>query len=365
MHDRQLQFRQSKIYLYGAGKIGHEVVKKIGYEVAGIFDKNYKQLQCLDNILIMNPIDIMKLNPENSILIFSVGMDVASLIMPVMEKLGWTRNINYFYYLDFIQHNLAEYLFWKKGEVYVQDFTISITTKCSLKCKNCSQQLYRIKNRVDRSIDELKTDLIKIFEHIDYIDSLAIIGGEPFTHQKLDVFLKELVRYRKKYGNCRVVTNATILPSSDILMFMKEHDICLELTKYSLVQSKIEAIIHECEEFHVPYVVNEHEYWLNMWDAISVRSDDEGEWLFKNCVTNNHCAGMVNGFITACTCSFMYMLGENNVFEDDSLDLYQIQSKENVFRYLSGNIKCLEGCKRCNGLYGVNDRKILPGEQLE
>ena len=365
MRDRVSIFRNSKIYLYGAGKIGHEVTVELKNDIDGIFDRRYEELRTLNGIPIMNPAEIMNLNPVDSILIFSVGMNVADSIMQLVEGLGWVRNINLYYYSDFMQNNLMEYYLGRKNKLYIPDFTISITTKCSLKCKNCSQQLHRIKDKSDRNINDLKKDLSNLFRYVDYVDNLAIIGGEPFAHSKLNIFLKELVKYRSKYKKCRIVTNATILPSKDILIFMAQNNIYLELTRYNVAQSKIEVITKQCKDFNVQYNISDHEYWLEMWNETPKLNDDEVNWIFKNFVVKNHCAGMINGYITVCTCAFMYMLGKDNFCESDYLDLYKTQSKETILEYLSANMAWLTGCKYCNGLYGINDKKILVGEQLK
>ena len=44
MRDRVSIFRNSKIYLYGAGKIGHEVTVELKNDIDGIFDRRYEEL---------------------------------------------------------------------------------------------------------------------------------------------------------------------------------------------------------------------------------------------------------------------------------------------------------------------------------
>lgn len=146
---------------------------------------------------------------------------------------------------------------------------------------------------------------------------------------------------------------------------MAQNNIYLELTRYNVAQSKIEVITKQCKDFNVQYNISDHEYWLEMWNETPKLNDDEVNWIFKNCVVKNHCAGMINGYITVCTCAFMYMLGKDNFCESDYLDLYKTLSKETILEYLSANMAWLTGCKYCNGLYGINDKKILVGEQLK
>ena len=83
----------------------------------------------------------------------------------------------YFIFQNFLQNIFLNITFIKKKYLYIRDFAICITTKCSLKCLKCSQQLHQMKNKTDRNIDDLKNDLLCLFQYVDYIENLAIIGG--------------------------------------------------------------------------------------------------------------------------------------------------------------------------------------------
>ena len=339
--DRRLTFKNSKLYLYGAGKMGHEIAANLKYGIAGFFDRKYKEIDEINKIPVMNPADILMLDPRECILIVSIGLDEAGFIIQTLEKMvGWERNRNLFYCTDFMQNNYTEYMYSFGGVLNIPDFTLSVTTKCSLRCANCSQQLYKIKEQSNRNFLDLKTDLWHLFQLIDHIDRLAIVGGEPFMHPDLDLFLKELVKYHDKYDNCRIVTNATIIPSKSLLEFMSQNNIELELTDYNVPQSKIESIADCCRNHNVSYHINSHLFWLKMWNEVPEMRNYETEWIFQNCISANHCAGMVSGYITICICAFMYMLGGDTFYENNYLDLYK-RGCFKIFIWRKGTFGCL------------------------
>lgn len=117
LKDRIAVFQNSKLYLYGAGAIGRQIVTELNYGIDGIFDRRYEELHILNEIPVINTAEILKLNPQKSVLVFSVGMNIANAIMQTLERReGWERNRNLFYYSDFIQNHLAEYKFARGGE---------------------------------------------------------------------------------------------------------------------------------------------------------------------------------------------------------------------------------------------------------
>ena len=114
--DRILIFHNSKIYLYGAGKMGHEIAANLKYSIAGFFDRKYKEIDEINKIPVMNPADILMLDPRECILIVSIGLDEAGFIIQTLEKMvGWERNRNLFYCTDFMQNNYTEYMYSRGG----------------------------------------------------------------------------------------------------------------------------------------------------------------------------------------------------------------------------------------------------------
>lgn len=66
----------------------------------------------------------------------------------------------------------------KKVTIPYMDF--SITTKCTLQCKYCTQWQPYIKNKRNFSLDEIDIWLKKMYDNIDECIFVTILGGSHF-----------------------------------------------------------------------------------------------------------------------------------------------------------------------------------------
>ena len=75
----------------------------------------------------------------------------------------------------------------------------------------------------DRKIEEVKKDIDIVFQYIDELSLLVLVGGEPLLY----VPMGELVtyigeKYKSKIGKVLVITNGTIIPDKSLCeIFLK------------------------------------------------------------------------------------------------------------------------------------------------
>ena len=86
-----------------------------------------------------------------------------------------------------------------------------VTTRCSLRCKYCSNLMPYFKHPKDFDAEFLKDSIDKLLDVADEINEIRVIGGEAFVYKDLAVVLNFLVS-NPRICHVNVFTNATILP---------------------------------------------------------------------------------------------------------------------------------------------------------
>jgi len=94
------------------------------------------------------------------------------------------------------------------GKLVFPVATFVINQKCTLKCKHCGQYInhYPQKDRINFEFKRIKTDIDRIFDAVDAIGYVSIIGGEPLLHPALNDII-DLVLAKPNFGVLGITTN--------------------------------------------------------------------------------------------------------------------------------------------------------------
>ena len=167
--------------------------------------------------------------------------------------------------LERYTNSLQEFMLWRRGSflpphkknAYVKKFVeeeqerfhtqgffslpsvqFAITTRCTLRCRDCSVMIPRFAKggagHHEMSFDRFRENLDSLLGAVDHIRSLLILGGEPLLHKEL----ADMVAYaasQEKIGLVDVVTNCTIVPSEDLLAAIApyRHKVFFGLSNYT------------------------------------------------------------------------------------------------------------------------------------
>lgn len=90
--------------------------------------------------------------------------------------------------------------------------TITVTHRCTLKCKLCASYSPFFSPTPHFDIDLLKRTVDAYFETVDFVDKFTMSGGEPLCHSELDWLVTHLHRYASQIGTAEIITNGTLVP---------------------------------------------------------------------------------------------------------------------------------------------------------
>lgn len=87
------------------------------------------------------------------------------------------------------------------------------TFVCTLRCRMCSNHMPEFHNPPKASVEEMKSDIDKLFQLFDKIEWLQFVGGEIFTHKHLDEVFEYCKKYSSQFDRLIIETNATLMPT--------------------------------------------------------------------------------------------------------------------------------------------------------
>lgn len=124
-----------------------------------------------------------------------------------------------------------------KNKIVIPFMDLSVTTRCTLNCRDCSQWIPYIKDKELFSGKEIITNLEYLFQFVDYIHMISPLGGEGFLNTELNKILAYLIQKsnEKKIGYIRLVTNGTIFPTKETLSYLNHPKVSILISDYGSV----------------------------------------------------------------------------------------------------------------------------------
>ena len=186
---------------------------------------------------------------------------------------------------------LAVYIRLWCGKVDMPYFEVVLTTRCTMRCKNCGNlmQYFSPKNQYTCSIENILKTLETIFEAVDSVGFVQILGGEPLLFKDI-VKVVERLDKEPKVRSFGIVTNGTIKPKQDLLIALsKSNKFCFDISDYRSspnlkVRLYYEEIIDLLKRYNIPYSMKfENEPLTSWWDFGKIyKRNREKEGNIKN-----------------------------------------------------------------------------------
>lgn len=370
----------SKVVLFGFGeraKNNIEIIKKY-YEIICILDSNKEK--CGNKY---NDIDVKWINEadkeikEHKIIIMSTA-NIASDMAKQLSKYGLVE------YKDFCR--LEEWLFeneWKRNrKLYLPNINTSIISRCTLKCKNCCMLVPYHKKEVEYTIFDFQYNIDLLFNYIDYVGQINIMGGEPLLNKDLEEMLEWIcLKYKEKMGKIIIDSNGTVLPSKNLLKICSQYKAKIAFAigdytdevPYKARLNEVLALLKESEiEYQTyDYLTYEKLQWRDMgFPAYNypVQKGKEREHM----LSCNPCNTLNDGKFYYCQSLWIAnRCGLYNEKEEDYVDLKSLSKetgKLDIIRFCRGEISSKKGfmnlCAICGGFGPDNDKFVKAGIQI-
>ena len=358
MYDRWKDVRQFAIFGFGhVCKRSIEEAKKFA-AVSAIYDNDATLAGQVFHGVPIKPFDGAK--REEKVLIAAHY----EAIKRQLEGCG-LKEYEDFYALD----KYLSVMHWHRhGKIYASELHMSITTKCTLQCKKCNMFMANYEAPAHLDGDVIREDFASLFSAVDYVETLALLGGEPFLYPDLGALITYLHdTYHEKYGVMELITNGTILPDAALRKILKEKKIFLRISDYSAAipyAERLAALKATLDAEGIPYYSNQSLTWLDFGfpDKPLHLPDDK---VYQHMI---ECSPAFKGINDKKIyfCHVVWSANRCGLYAEKETDAYPLEKGRSaeLVDYLIGVMKAPVGlCQYCAGCSDKNKSVIPIAEQ--
>jgi organic radical activating enzyme len=220
---------------------------------------------------------------------------------------------------------------------------INILDHCNLKCKGCDH-FACIADEHFVSVEQIQKDVNRLSKIMssDYIVSIGVMGGEPLLHPDLLLILR-VIRKAFPLAIIRLTTNGILLmkQEDEFWKCCNDNRITIVNTKYpiNLPYEEIEKKANE-KNVYYKYFEGTELSKKSFKKQIDLNGKNDIVKSFAHCIISNYGNFLMEGKLYSCPFSCQAARIFNKKFnlnlhlsEDDYLDIYKVNNKEEIFEF--------------------------------
>lgn len=268
--ENQEKFRH--IYIFGAGLIGANLIALMqAYGILmGFIDNDVQKQRNGYKGCHVYPLEEYMKQYQGFIVIAADDKNIPD-IEGQLKKMHLSENKDFLSHTKFFHEVfpiLSVYLF---GKVYIEIAQISLTERCSLRCRKCAHGCFAVKQDAvkDLTIEQVYKSADSFFGKVDFIYEFVLIGGEPLLYRQLPEAIRYIGRrYREQIGIFSITTNGTILPDKETRKMCKEYGVLFRISNYSMTIPRLKdaykRLIDLLDEDGIAYELEtEEKEWMD------------------------------------------------------------------------------------------------------
>lgn len=361
-----LQDTDNCFVLWGLANIGRKFYSDYHncINITGAVDSNEKMHGNVWNGLTVSSPDSIICKEKQIIIVTSSAYPK---IKSVLQQKGFVENVNMFDYFVFMQI----YEIYAHNRLYSRRIDISLTEKCTLKCKKCNMFMPYFNKSCDLDHYDVLKQIDEYFDMVDYVESFNLLGGEPLLYSNLAQTVDYVgQKYRDRMEHLKIFTNGTILPSDELLDNCKKWNVEIQISDYTNevhYESRINQVMDILDKREISYY--------------TFKSDEWGDFGFPD-NPNNIGKEEVEGYFNACRAPFRGLYKSRvyfchletsairaGLFPDNSNDYFEIDRsrKKEFFEFDMGYNEQggITFCAKCRGCYPLNKLTVPAAKQKE
>lgn len=273
---------------------------------------------------------------------------------------------------DFYEGHLfvRTYMIYQKNSVYIRSLDLSITSRCTLKCKNCCLFMPYFKQTMERSYQEIIQDIDCFFMTCNYLWEIKILGGEPLLHPDLNNILKYILHnYGERICTIMINTNGTVMPSNELLQIMQNEKILVWLADYQVSEKyskKVSDVRKTLENHQIRTHFMKDSWWEDMgFPNECDQLDDDKKLIDRYDQCRYPCRGLREGKLWLCSANDNAVRG--GLIQENKNDYFELSGTVDKKALVEFDIGFSEYgyvsmCKLCRGYH--SGKQVRAGEQL-
>lgn len=235
--------------------------------------------------------------------------------------------------------------------IYHVDFVM--TTKCSLRCRDCSNLMQYYTNPENIEFETIKRSIRRLLDVVDEISTLTILGGEPLLYPDITKII-ELLLGKEKIKRIRIITNGTLLIKDEkLLELLKQPKMYVYISNYGKLSRRKDELIDIFKEENIEhYITKEEVLWSNCGTLDQKkRTEQELERQFEKCASD--CLSLFKGELHYCPRSahgtdLGYIPKRNGDYVDLLEEKPYRRMREELFRLINRKPQYILPCDYCD-----------------
>ena len=308
-------------------------------------------------------------NCKYKIVVTTASSNYVEIKRTLLNK-GYQENIDF----CILEQFLTEWYWKNKQKACIFQVDTAVTSKCTLKCKNCNMFTPYYKEHFEYTFSELKETIDLFFDRIDYLFNYNFLGGEPFLNADLSKAINYIhERYMHKVGCIGVSTNGTVLPDKDLLKTLLQCHVHVTVTNYTKnvdCSQKLKQLIMIFDEAGIIYAIKNPNNWKNFGFIDNTYHCENTEAHMQMCAPLWH--GLNDKKFYYCNVAWsgeksgLFSLNENDYIDLTKLQENALEDKKRIVEHSLGccNLGYISFCSVCHGCGKDNTNMVLAGQQL-
>lgn len=249
------------------------------------------------------------------------------------------------------------------GLLKLERVNLSLTTYCSLKCKDCGALMPHFKKPTHFKKDDLINSIKTLAKSVDVINEVLLLGGEPFLYPEILDICDEISKI-ENIGRIVINTNGTIDVAENVLRRLSNTCIYIVLSDYGNLSKNKDIFMDKAKKSGIVVEkTNVDNEWIDFGDfRPRNRTDAEKKEFFRKCNYRKRCHTVLDSKFYICGRSaFGNILGYIVATNSDFVDLNEnsFNTRENIKKLLNYKEE-ISACDYCDVSL---DNKVLPAIQ--
>jgi hypothetical protein len=194
-----------------------------------------------------------------------------------------------------------------EDELVLPLLTFVVNQKCTLKCTHCGQYInhYHPDDRINFPLEHVLSDIDRMFDAIDAIGYVSLIGGEPFLHPALDRIIEHILS-KPNFGVLGITTNGICDISDEFLAGLDRQRTRLIFSDYTAALDDKQRALFQRNVNRIAAAGVSHTAGQPLWATpASLRKldmpDDSLKAMKASCNSRHTCKTVQNGVYYPCS----------------------------------------------------------------